>query len=466
MPEVPIDEPEFMTPSAPAMHSLEERLPNLFGSHLQAVCRRTAEALQICGFEALLVHSGSLLPVFHDDRTYPFEVNAPFKVWLPLTDVPDCFVHFQPARRPRLLFHRPTDYWYKSAPLPEAEWTAHYEILPCGDLAATRAALPPDLSRTAYVGENFGALAGWGVGAINPARLIRHLDYSRAVKSPYELACLRSANRLGARGHGAAARAFAAGASEYEIELAFLAACGQREQELPYNPIIAQNENAAVLHYQVLEKRAPQVRRSLLIDAGAEYRGYASDITRTYAASAGDFADLIEQMDVLQQSLCARVTSGIDWRDIHLTAHRLAAQLLRDADLITCGVEEALASGVTRVFLPHGIGHLLGLEVHDVGGFMRSPDGGDIERPEEHPYLRLTRTLEPGFVVTMEPGIYFIEPLLAAAQADARAHLIRWSHVDALRPWGGIRIEDDLVVSAEGSENLTRDAFSQEGIPG
>lgn len=466
MPQILIDEPKFMDPTAPAVHSPGEGLPDLFGSHWQDVCRRTTEALQVCGFEALLVHSGSLQPVFQDDRTYPFEVNAAFKVWLPLSDVPDCFVHFQPGRRPRLLFHRPTDYWYKSAPLPEAEWTTQLDILPCADLAAARSALPADLARTAYLGEDFGALAAWGVGAVNPPRLIRHLDYSRAVKSPYELACLRSANRLGARGHRAAARAFAAGASEFEIELAFLAACGQREQELPYNPIIALNENAAVLHYQVLEKHPPQTRRSLLIDAGAECGGYASDITRTHAATAGDFADLIRQMDVLQRSLCARVKAGADWRDIHLHAHRLIAQLLREADLIVCGVDEALASGVTRVFLPHGIGHLLGLEVHDVGGFMRSPDGGDIERPEGHPYLRLTRTLEPGFVVTMEPGLYFIEPLLAAAQADSRARLIRWSHVDALRPWGGIRIEDDLAVGSSGCENLTRDAFTLEGSPG
>ena len=96
--------------------------------------------------------------------------------------------------------------------------------------------------------------------------------------------CLREANRLGALGHLAAARAFRAGASEFEIELAFLAACGLREQELPYNPIIALNAGGAVLHYQLLEKRPPAERYSLLIDAGAEFGGYASDITRSYAA--------------------------------------------------------------------------------------------------------------------------------------------------------------------------------------
>jgi Xaa-Pro dipeptidase len=442
---------------------IPETLADLFGAHLSAVCRRTAAALEACGFQGLLVHSGSLRPIFQDDRAHPFEVNAPFKVWTPLSDVPDCFVHFVPERPPRLLFHQPTDYWYKPAPRPQAYWTDRFEILPCADLQAARAALPEDLSHTAYLGEDFGGLAGWAALALNPPRLIRHLDYHRAVKSPYELACLRAANRMGARGHLAAARAFAAGGSEFDIELAFLAACGQREQELPYNPIIALNENGAVLHYQMLERGVPPARRSLLIDAGAEFGGYASDITRTHAAAAGDFAELIQRMDTVQQSLCARVKAGVDWREIHLLAHQLAAELLREADLVSCGTEEAIASGVTRVFLPHGIGHLLGLEVHDAGGFMRSPDGGDIEQPEGHPYLRLTRTLEPGFVVTLEPGLYFIAPLLTAAHGDSRARLIRWSRVDALRPWGGIRIEDDLAVTATGCENLTRDAFALEG---
>jgi Xaa-Pro dipeptidase len=292
---------------------------------------------------------------------------------------------------------------------------------------------------------------------------MRRLDYVRAVKTPYELLCLREANRLGALGHLAAARAFRAGGSEFEIELAFLKACGLREQELPYNPIIALNSGGAVLHYQVLQKRPPPERYSLLIDAGAEFAGYASDITRSYSAEDADFAALIARLDGMQQALCARVRAGVDWRDIHLLAHRLTAEVLREADLILCGVEEALEREVTSVFLPHGIGHLLGLEVHDVGGFWRSPEEGDIPRPAGHPYLRLTRTLEAGFVVTMEPGIYFIDQLLETARADQRAALINWSRVAQLGRFGGIRIEDDLAVQRGGCENLTRDAFAALG---
>jgi len=215
----------------------------------------------------------------------------------------------------------------------------------------------------------------------------------------------------------------------------------------------------SVLHYQVLENKPPAQRHSLLIDAGAEFAGYASDITRTYSLQDADFAALIRSMDEMQQSLCAGVRAGVDWRDVHLRAHQLTATLLREADITTCSAEEAVATGVSSVFLPHGIGHLLGLEVHDVGGFMRAPEGGEIPRPPGHPFLRLTRVLQEGFVVTMEPGIYFIEQLLNAARADSRSRSINWARVEELRRFGGIRIEDDLAVTATGCENLTRNGF-------
>ncbi|HEY7887004.1 MAG TPA: Xaa-Pro dipeptidase [Steroidobacteraceae bacterium] len=442
-------------------HSLADpaALDALFASHLEGVALRTSRALEACGYSALLMHSGSLLPIFQDDRTYPFEVHAPFKVWAPLLDVPDSFLYFEPGHRPLLVFHQPDDYWYKPPALPQGYWTRHFDIRPWRDRDESRRLLPRSLRSTAFLGDALEELASWGVGDINPPHLIRHLDYSRAAKSPYELACLRHASVLGARGHLAAARAFGAGAAEFEIELAFLAACGLREQDLPYNPIIALNGSGAVLHYQMLETHPPAERHSLLIDAGAEFAGYASDITRTYSHRDADFATLIERMDHMQQSLCCGVKAGVDWSDVHLRAHHLLAEVLREADIITCGAEEAVATATTSVFFPHGIGHLLGLEVHDAGGFIRSPDGGDIPRPDGHPYLRLTRVLEEGFVVTMEPGLYFIPQLLAAARADGRSTRINWSRVDSLRKFGGIRIEDDLAVTARSCENLTRDAF-------
>ena len=341
--------------------------------------------------------------------------------------------------------------------LPDGWWAGEFDIEPVRDLRAARAALPAG-GRTAFIGDTTG-FGDWGFAAVNPQPLITRLDYARARKTPYEIACLREANRLGARGHAAAARAFNARDSEYGIALAFMTAIAAREQELPYNPIVALNAGSSVLHYQVLERTPPPEHRSLLIDAGAAFAGYGSDITRTYAFDDPDFALLVGRMDEVQQALCAGVRAGVDWRDLHLTAHRLTAELLHDSGIITLDAEAAVDSGLSSVFLPHGLGHLLGLQVHDVGGTLASPEGGTIPRPDGHPNLRLTRVLEEGYVVTMEPGLYFIDTLLAAARANSHARHIDWARVAQFAPFGGIRIEDNLAVTASGCENLTREAF-------
>lgn len=442
------------------MPSCADDLAATYAAHLEAVMERTARALEAAGFESLLIHSGAPPLVFRDDQHYPFKANASFKLWAPLTDVSDCFVYFEPGSPPLLLFHRPADYWHKPAALPGGFWRRHFELHAIADRAAAREMLPESLRRTAYLGEGFPELVQWGVGAVNPEHLGSRLDFDRAAKTPYELVCLREASRQGARGHLAAAEAFSKGASEFEIELAFLRGCGQREQDLPYNPIIALNAGAAVLHYQVLEHAAPPQRHSMLIDAGSEFAGYASDITRTYSHTDADFATLVREMDLVQQALCTSVRAGVDWRDVHLSSHRLVAELLHDSGIITCDADEAVDIGLSSVFLPHGLGHLLGLQVHDVGGLLRAPEGGEIPRPEGHPHLRLTRVLEENFVVTMEPGLYFIDSLLEQARADHRGTRINWERVEQFRPFGGIRIEDNLAVTATGCENLTRDAFA------
>ncbi len=123
--------------------------------------------------------------------------------------------------------------------------------------------------------------------------------------------------------------------------------------------------------------------------------------------------------------------------------------------------EEALERGITGVFFPHGIGHLLGLQVHDVGGVMGDVKGHERRRPEGHPYLRLTRILEPGVVVTVEPGIYFIDSLLAAAHANEKSRFIDWSVVDELKPYGRRSHRGQMSWrTASQPENMTRDAFA------
>ena len=109
-----------------------------------------------------------------------------------------------------------------------------------------------------------------------------------------------------------------------------------------------------------------------------------------------------------------------------------------------------------RVFFPHGLGHFLGLQVHDVGGRQSAPAGGITPPPAEYPSLRTTRTLEPGHVVTIEPGVYFIDLLLEPLRGTPAGADIDWTLVERLRPLGGVRIEDDVLVTDDGHRNLTR----------
>ena len=432
-------------------------LDQLYPEHLQTVIERTDRSLAATGFDALVIQAGVPPTQFLDDQDYPFKVNPHFKAWVPIIDNPRSLLIHQPGARPRVLFYRPDDYWHKPASLPREEWTNAVEVTPMPD-PAKAGAYWAKLGRVAFIGHGDAVAAGDPESVDNP-ELLRRLHFDRAVKTPYELECMRRASALGALGHRAAAAAFREGASEYEAHMRYLEGCVQREEEMPYNNIIAYNEHAAVLHYQHLERRAPTPLRSFLIDAGAQYRGYASDITRTYAAFPGRFADLIEATDRAQLSLCDEIVAGCDYRQVHLSAHRILGDVMYQIGLTKLPGEDALERGVTSVFFPHGIGHLLGLQVHDVGGVMGDLDGRERQRPEGHPYLRLTRMLEPGVVVTVEPGIYLIDSLLAAAHGSPKRSLIDWAVVEELRPFGGVRIEDNVVTTASKPENMTRDAF-------
>jgi Xaa-Pro dipeptidase len=313
--------------------------------------------------------------------------------------------------------------------------------------------------RWVAIGEGAGGTAS-APAKVNDAKFLTHLDYFRATKTRYEILCMRAAQLMAVRGHQAVAAAFRPGVSEFELHQIYCGAAQQREKDLPYPSIVALNEHASTLHYQHVRTRAPSPLRSLLIDAGAQFNGYAADVTRTYSASSGDdFDALIQSMDALQQRVCAEVKPSVDFVALHVLTHRLLATVLREHALVNCSDDEAISAGLTRAFLPHGLGHLLGLQVHDAGGRQADAAGKIRKPPSQDPYLRLTRALEPGFVVTIEPGLYFIPALLRAALAEHEDKLNR-SKIERLLPFGGIRVEDDVEVTQDGCKNLTREAFA------
>lgn len=429
-----------------------------YKNHVALLQKHWDNALQAEGYDAALIHAGSKLVSFLDDYEYPFRCNPHLLWWLPLTHHHDSALLIRPGERPKLFYYQPDDYWYSPPADPASWWADEFEVVPVRDANAWKQAGINE--RTAYIGDAPALAEAVNSSQLNPARLLNRIHLERTRKTDYEIACMAEAARLGAVAHMAAEQAFREGLSEYDIHQRYCMSIKMVDAELPYGNIVALNEHGAILHYQQHEQQVPDQVRSFLIDAGATVHGYACDITRTYATETGEFSDLILAMDTMQQRLCAAVVEGLDYRDLHLRAHLDIAGILKDFDIIRPSAEDAVASGLSAVFYPHGLGHYLGLQTHDVAGLIADVDGTPIPRPEGHPFLRLTRTLEAGNVLTIEPGLYFIEPLLRKWRESGDVSAINWGKVEALAPYGGIRIEDDMVVTKGAPRNLTRDAFA------
>ncbi len=431
----------------------------LYPSHLSELLRRTEQALARGGFDHLVVPSGTSHYQVFDDRDYPYAVNPQFKAWLPLTRAPGSWLVVTPGQKPKLIFLQPFDYWHVVPSAPSGYWVEHFDIVVIRTPDEAQQHLPANPARCAILGEALSAVGAYVPN--NAAPVVNYLEYQRAFKTPYEIEMMREATRRGVRAHRAAERAFRAGASEFGIHLVYCQAAGQDANDLPYSNIIALNEHGAVLHYTDRDLVAPQHARSFLIDAGAAHHGYACDITRTYAHDAGsEFQAMIDAVDAAQLKMCDQVRAGIDYKQIHLDAHFALAGVLKDFGVINVSAEAAVATGVSSAFFPHGIGHGIGLQVHDVAGFAANDEGGTIAKPDGHPYLRLTRVLEPGMVVTIEPGLYFIDMLLDEVKKNGHGDSVDWARVEAFKPFGGIRIEDDVACTDDAPLNLTREGFA------
>ena len=438
---------------------MTDQLSDLYPKHLAALKLRADEALARGGFDHLLIAAGAPRYQFLDDRPYPFAVNPHFKQWVPVTKAPGSWIAYTPGKKPKLIYLQPHDYWHVVPEAPAGFWVEHFDIAIIREPKEALALLPKPVERCAIIGED--TIAMDGATPNNPETVLNYLHYQRSYKTEYELAMMRVASKLGARAHRAAESACRRGDSEYAINMAYLQSVHETESELPYSNIIALNQHGAVLHYTEFNRAPPTQSYSFLIDAGASFHGYASDITRTYAGNgAEEFQTLIDAVDAAQRGLADKVRDGQSYPDLHVHAHHVLAGILHDQDFIRITPESAVETGVSSVFFPHGLGHPIGLQVHDVAGFQKDDTGGSIARPAGHPYLRMTRKLEPGMVVTIEPGIYFIDMLLAELKTKAQSRDVNWEKVDRFRRYGGIRIEDDVVCTHDTPENLTRDAFA------
>lgn len=429
----------------------------LFADHI-ARCRAVAdETLERLGLDGVVIGAGPLGYYHEDDNAWTFRPSHHFAYWCPHPGE-ESVVHVRRGAKPRLHLYTPSDYWYEHTGLGHPYWADDFDIETHGDSDGIWSAVH-GLRATAYLGPD-DERAVRATLRLRVPGLAERLNWARSFKTDYELACTRVATETGAAGHRAARAAFLDGATELECHRAFLAAADAIESELPYPTIVGLDEKAAVLHYHG-KRRAPGDGAVLLIDAGTRHQGYACDITRTHCSDRApqEFRRLVDDLERAQQALCSDVRPGLTFNDLQTRTHEHVARILLEHGIVKdCSASQAVESGLTSVFLPHGIGHLLGLQVHDVAGKQADPAGAPIP-PDGHVrfrYLRSYRTMEPRMLFTVEPGIYFIDVLLADARRDARGAHVDWTRLERYRPCGGIRIEDNVVVTESGHDNLTR----------
>lgn len=257
----------------------------------------------------------------------------------------------------------------------------------------------------------------------------------RLFKDESEIAVMREAGRISSGAHIRAMQTARAGQFEYEVEAELLYHFYKHGSRHPaYGSIVASGANATCLHYHENNRRMAQ-GDLLLIDAGCELGGYAADITRTFPIGgkfSGPQKDIYELVLAAMQSAFALVKPGVSRIAHHDAAVRTITQGLVDLDVLKGSVDGLIEREAYKQFFMHGTGHWIGLDVHDVGAYRV---GGEY------------RPLEPGMALTVEPGLYF-RPLLP----DSPSHYVpvpeHFLHI-------GVRIEDDLVVTRDGHENLT-----------
>ncbi len=276
----------------------------------------------------------------------------------------------------------------------------------------------------------------------------------RRIKDQSEIDLIRALAGMANAGYAAIKAFIRPGVTERDIQLVYEnAVLRAGAEKMPYESIVGAGTNAAILH-AIPTSRVVKAGDLVLVDAGADVGDYCVDITRVFAA---DGAFTSRQKDIYQMVLRAQEASlalcrpGTEWLEVHRASARVFAEGLKSLGILRGEVDGLLESGAVSVFFPHGVGHMVGLRVRDVGGKLtRDP------RKAYGVRIRVDLPLEENFVMTVEPGVYFIQALID--DADTRAKFrdqIDWTEVEKWREFGGVRLEDDVRITAGAPDNLT-----------
>jgi Xaa-Pro aminopeptidase len=421
--------------------------------------------------DAVLLLGNSQSPRNYKDNTYPFRQSSHLLYYSGLTR-PDVALLLLPDGTTELFAApaNPDDMVWSGPQATRAELArqAGIEIVqPLDDLAAAIHSLVAHGLGLHTLPPVRGETSLWLARLIAPASmpdvvsqsLVTAVVAQRSVKSDDEIASIESALELTARMHAVACTLTRPEVSEACVEAAMQQVALEALCHQSYPPIVS--VRGEILH-GAATTRPMQAGELLMIDAGAENRdGYASDITRVLPVS-GHFTD--RQRDIYrivldaQLAAIATIKPGVNAREVHLTAARHIAQGLIDLGLIRGSADNCVEQGAHALFFCHGIGHMLGLDVHDMedlGDTVGYEPGEKRSKQFGLSFLRFARTLKPGFVMTVEPGIYFNEALISRWKAENRlADVINYDKLDPFIGMGGVRIEDDILVTETGRRVL------------
>ncbi|KAJ8719684.1 hypothetical protein PYW08_011859 [Mythimna loreyi] len=283
----------------------------------------------------------------------------------------------------------------------------------------------------------------------------------RVIKTPEEIEVMRYVCKISSDAHKQVMLYAKPGRKEYQCESVFLDHCYRVGgcRHVSYTCICGSGDTGATLHYG--HAAAPNTKiindgDMCLFDMGGNYAGYAADITCSFPAN-GKFTEdqklIYEAVLAGRDAVIREAKPGVLWTDMHLAANRAMLDHLKKGGLLVGNVEDMIANGIHGILQPHGLGHLLGLDVHDVGGYLpHCPPrpSGPLAR------LRTARPLLANMTLTIEPGCYFIPRLLNNAKNNPdQAKFFNWDKVDKFRGFGGVRIEDDVLITDAGVENFT-----------
>ena len=408
---------------------------------------------QKLGGETILLYGHRPLPRNFVANSYPFRQDSSFLYYGGLS-LPGCALRIEKGGHTTLFAPPPVPsdaLWHGESPsLAElCEQVGADAVRPAQELSEEGCHVLPIADPSQEV-------------AAPSAALIAAVIEQRLCRDDYEIAAMRRSVEVTSRAHRAAMAATRPGLRDVEIQALIEQVFGAAGMTSAYPSIVT--TRGEVLHGHA-EGRTLEAGDLLLVDAGAEEPGgYAADVTRTWPVSGRFTARQRAVYDAVlaaQQSSIALCRSGVRYQDVHLASARVLAQFALDEGLFRGELDGLVAAGAHAVLFPHGVGHLIGLDVHDMelyGDAVGYPEGRSRSAQFGLSFLRLDRDLQPGMVVTIEPGIYLVPTILKdAALRERLGDSVDWDRLASWVPFGGVRIEDDILVTEGAPDVLSAD---------